>query len=196
MKKVLFLPLLLVLGMPFAFADYTEITIEPDMGSGSAIDDCTETQYGCYIPGVVTVDVESTIIFSNTDNAAHTWSAGSSDEGPTGEFDTSMVMPGNSYEWTADVLGEIPYFCMVHPWMDGLIIVGDTNSKPSAISNPVSSPSGISDDIEITELKNKINALETENQDLKQQIITLEGEIEQLKDIIINALKEIYAWMP
>jgi len=68
------------------------------------------------------------VIFSNTDSAAHTFSAGSAADGPTGEFDTSMVMAGNSYEWTADVVGEIPYFCMVHPWMDGVIIVQEAGA--------------------------------------------------------------------
>jgi len=34
-----------------------------------------------------------------------------------------MVMAGQSYEWTADTLGEIDYFCMVHPWMVGQVMV-------------------------------------------------------------------------
>jgi len=108
---------------PAAFADHTEVTVVPDMGSGSATDDCVDVEYGCYVPGTATVDLGGVVIFSNTDSAAHTFSAGSAADGPTGEFDTSMVMAGNSYEWTANVAGEIPYFCMVHPWMNGLIIV-------------------------------------------------------------------------
>jgi len=43
-----------------------------------------------------------------------------------------MVMAGNSYEWTADVAGEIPYFCMVHPWMNGLLIVQEEGHDEGA----------------------------------------------------------------
>jgi predicted secreted protein with PEFG-CTERM motif len=114
---------------PAAFADHSEVTVVPDMGSGSSTDDCVDTEYGCYIPGTATVDLGGVVIFSNTDSAAHTFSAGSAADGPTGEFDTSMVMAGSSYEWTADVLGEIPYFCMVHPWMDGMIIVQEAGAE-------------------------------------------------------------------
>jgi predicted secreted protein with PEFG-CTERM motif len=113
---------------PAAFADHAEVTVLPDLGSGSSTDDCVDVEYGCFIPGTATVDLGGKVIFSNTDSAAHTFSAGSAADGPTGEFDTSMVMAGNSYEWTADVVGEIPYFCMVHPWMDGVIIVQEAGA--------------------------------------------------------------------
>jgi plastocyanin len=102
-------------------ADYSEVLVVPTQGSGAP--GCEEVQYGCYIPGTATVDLGGVVIFSNTDSAAHTFSAGTAADGPTGEFDTSMVMAGQSYEWTADTLGEIDYFCMVHPWMVGQVTV-------------------------------------------------------------------------
>ena len=106
---------------PAAFADHPEVTIVPAQGSASP--GCEETEEGCYIPKVATVDVGGVVIFSNTDSAAHTWTAGSLEDGPTGEFDTGLLMVDNSFEWKAETVGEIPYFCMVHPWMEGLIIV-------------------------------------------------------------------------
>jgi predicted secreted protein with PEFG-CTERM motif len=114
---------------PAAFADHAEVTVLPDIGSGSSTDDCVDVEYGCFIPGTATVDLGGVVIFSNTDSAAHTFSAGTAADGPTGEFDTSMVMAGNSYEWIADVEGTIPYFCMVHPWMDGVIIVQEAGAE-------------------------------------------------------------------
>ena len=107
--------------MPQSFADHSEVLVVPTQGSGAP--GCEEVQYGCYIPGTATVDLGGVVIFSNTDSAAHTFSAGTAADGPTGEFDTSMVMAGQSYEWTADTLGEIDYFCMVHPWMVGQVMV-------------------------------------------------------------------------
>ncbi|MEK6831505.1 MAG: PEFG-CTERM sorting domain-containing protein, partial [Thermoproteota archaeon] len=75
------------------------------------------------------VDVGGKVIFSNTDTAAHTFTAGSAADGPSGEFDSSLVMAGSSYEWTPTTAGEVPYFCMVHPWMTGLIVVQEAGTE-------------------------------------------------------------------
>jgi predicted secreted protein with PEFG-CTERM motif len=104
-----------------AFADHTEVTISPAPGSSSP--GCETTAGGCFIPNTATIDVGGKVIMSNTDTAAHTFTAGTADGGPTGEFDTGLLMAGNSFEWTPTAAGEVPFFCMVHPWMKGLIIV-------------------------------------------------------------------------
>ncbi len=111
---------------PAAFADHTEVTIVPAAGSGAP--GCEETAEGCYTPSTATVDVGGKVIFSNTDNAAHTFTAGSAADGPSGEFDTSLLMVDTSYEYSPDTVGEIDYFCMVHPWMQGLIIVQEAGA--------------------------------------------------------------------
>ena len=111
---------------PAAFADHSEVTVTPVAGSSAM--GCEETPEGCYTPSTATVDLGGVVIFSNTDSMVHTFSAGTP-TGTTGEFETSMVMAGQSYEWTADVLGEIDYFCMVHPWMIGQIIVQEAEAE-------------------------------------------------------------------
>jgi predicted secreted protein with PEFG-CTERM motif len=112
---------------PAAFADHSEVTITPAPGSGTP--GCEETAEGCYIPKEATVDVGGKVIFSNTDSAAHTFTAGTAAEGPSGEFDTSLVIAGSSYEWTPTTVGEFPYYCMVHPWMEGLIVVQEAGTE-------------------------------------------------------------------
>ncbi len=111
---------------PAAFADHSEVTVTPAPGSG--VPGCEETAEGCYIPKEATVDVGGKVIFSNTDTAAHTFTAGTAAEGPSGEFDSSLSMVGDSYEWTATTVGEFPYYCMVHPWMTGLIVVQEAGT--------------------------------------------------------------------
>ena len=111
---------------PDAFADHAEVTIVPDTGSGSGNDDCIDVKYGCYIPGITTVDVGGKVIFSNTDSAAHTFTAGNPRDGPTKVFGMDLLPSGNSFEWTPDTIGEYPYFCMIHPWMDGIIMVEES----------------------------------------------------------------------
>ena len=40
-------------------------------------------------------------------------------------------MAGGSYSYTADTEGTFDYFCMVHPWMLGTVIVGGSASEPA-----------------------------------------------------------------
>jgi len=112
---------------PAAFADHSEVTIEAALGSGAP--GCEDTAEGCYIPSTATVDVGGKVIMSNPDTAAHTFTAGSPTDGPTGEFDTGLIMAGGLFEYSPDTVGEIPYFCMVHPWMQGLIIVQEVEAE-------------------------------------------------------------------
>lgn len=112
---------------PAAFADHTEVTISPAAGSSSP--GCDETAEGCFIPSTATVDEGGHVIMSNTDTAAHTFTSGTAADGPDGAFDTGLLMTGNSFEWVPDTAGEYPYFCMVHPWMKGLIIVEEAGHE-------------------------------------------------------------------
>ncbi len=118
----------LVATTPAAFADHTEVTVTPAPGSGAP--GCEETAEGCFIPKEATVDVGGKVIFSNTDTAAHTFTSGAAtDETPGEVFNSSLVMAGSSYEWTPTTAGEVPYFCMVHPWMTGLIVVQEAGTE-------------------------------------------------------------------
>ena len=112
--------------VPQAFADVT-ITNAP----GSSTPGCEDTD-SCFIPSTVTVSVGEIITWSNTDNAAHTaTSGGGATDGPDGVFDSSLIMAGGSYSYTADTEGIFDYFCMVHPWMLGTVIVGGSASEPA-----------------------------------------------------------------
>ncbi len=104
----------------------SRISIVPAVGSGAP--GCEGTADGCYIPSTATVDVGGIVIFSNTDSAAHTFTSGTPDGGPDGIFDTSILLVNNSFEWNPMTVGNQPYFCMVHPWMQGLIIVQEAGA--------------------------------------------------------------------
>ncbi|MCV0410522.1 plastocyanin/azurin family copper-binding protein [Nitrosopumilus sp.] len=89
---------------------------------GSSVPGCEET-YECYIPYHVTVSAGDEITWSNDDSAAHTVTSGTPSDGPDGNFDSSLFMAGNTFSVTLDEAGEYPYFCMVHPWMVGIVTV-------------------------------------------------------------------------
>jgi len=129
----LFLLFTITLGIismsPASFADHSEVTITPISGSGSG-SGCELTEDGCYNPSTATVDVGGVVIFSNTDGAAHTFSSGVPSDDIIGlEFDSGMLSAGDSAEWIPENVGEFPYFCMIHPWMDGLIIVQEVEES-------------------------------------------------------------------
>jgi len=105
---------------PSAFAAHHEVTVTN--APGSATPGCEDTN-SCFIPNPVTVELGTIVTWENTDTAAHTATAGSPADGPSGVWDSSLVMSGGSYSVTLDDAGTYPYFCMVHPWMEGTVIV-------------------------------------------------------------------------
>ena len=75
------------------------------------------------MPSTVTIAKGGTVTFSNPDSAPHTSTSGTASDGPDGIWDSSLVMPGASYDVTLNSSGTYNYFCMVHPWMAGTVIV-------------------------------------------------------------------------
>ena len=90
--------------------------------TGSGVPGCDETNE-CFLPYNVSIGVGATITWSNDDTAAHTVTSGIVAEGPDGLFDSSMFMSGTTFEFTFNDAGTYDYFCMVHPWMTGIINV-------------------------------------------------------------------------
>ncbi|ABX13146.1 plastocyanin/azurin family copper-binding protein [Nitrosopumilus maritimus] len=96
------------------------LTISAPEGSG--VPGCEETNE-CYLPYEATVAVGTTVTWSNDDTAAHTVTSGNVSAGPTGVFDSGLFMSGGTFEFTFEETGTYDYFCMVHPWMTGIIHV-------------------------------------------------------------------------
>jgi len=107
---------------PSAFAAHHEVTITN--APGSATPGCEDTN-NCFIPSVATVDLGAVVTWENTDNAAHTATSGSATDGPDGVWDSSLMMVNGSFSYTADTVGTFDYFCMVHPWMQGMVMDTD-----------------------------------------------------------------------
>ena len=114
---------------PSAFAAHHEVTITN--APGSSVQGCEDTN-SCFIPNPVTVEIGTIVTWDNTDTAAHTASAGTSADGPSGVFDSSLIMAGQSYSYTTDTVGSFDYFCMVHPWMAGTLIVEEAGAADAA----------------------------------------------------------------
>jgi len=109
---------------PSAFADKT-VTNAP----GSSTPGC---EPNCFVPSTVTIEAGDTVTWENNDTAAHTASGGTAETGLTGPWDSSLIMSGASYSYTADTAGTFEYFCMVHPWMEGTLIVEAAGAADAA----------------------------------------------------------------
>ncbi len=94
--------------------------VETAMGSGAP--GC-ETSNACYLPADITISIGDTVQWNNVDKAAHTISGGNPADGPSGVFDSSLLMAGLEYSFTFNDAGNYDYFCMVHPWMTGSVTV-------------------------------------------------------------------------
>tara|TARA_B100000609_G_scaffold196271_1_gene191484 strand:- start:417 stop:1025 length:609 start_codon:yes stop_codon:yes gene_type:complete len=89
---------------------------------GSGAPGCEETDE-CYIPSTLNISAGTTVVWENNDAAAHLATSGTPDGGPDGIFDSGMIMGGATYEYEFTETGEFVYYCLVHPWMVGTVIV-------------------------------------------------------------------------
>lgn len=110
----------LMMVAPSAFADHE--TVYVSIPEGTSLPGCQVTDE-CFIPSVVVIDVGSEVVWTNDDTAGHTVTSGSMQTGPEGHFDSGLFMAGGSYSNIFEEAGEFPYYCMVHPWMEGTVVV-------------------------------------------------------------------------
>ena len=134
-KSVKSLIIIVVIATLFVGADYA-FAASVSAPQGTSVPGCEETNK-CFVPYEVTVDVGGTVTWSNDDSAAHTVTSGRSGDGPSGVFDSSLFMAGTTFSHTFEAEGEFPYFCMVHPWMNGIVKVGNYPYSPTASTETV-----------------------------------------------------------
>jgi plastocyanin len=108
-----------------------EVTMEEPTGPtthtveipvGTSVPGCEDSN-ACYLPANITINAGDTVEWPNIDTAAHTVTSGSPAEGPSGVFDSSLLMADATFAFTFEDAGEYDYFCMVHPWMIGSVSV-------------------------------------------------------------------------
>jgi plastocyanin len=87
-----------------------------------------------YLPRSMTIGVNDTVTWINQDTEAHTVTSGAgagmeslvnvNQKGtPTGDFNSGLFKPGQSWTHTFTKPGVYNYFCTIHPWMEGVISV-------------------------------------------------------------------------
>jgi len=121
---------------PSAFG---QMSVEVDMAKGagsSANADCVAAN-NCFTPNPVTVAPGTEVEWKNTDTVGHTVTSGKLTDNDAGSlFDSNgLIKPGAEFKFTFQKEGTFNYFCQVHPWMVGQVIV-------SASAASTGTPSG------------------------------------------------------
>jgi len=131
MKLLLFFALFVILSTTsFAYAEEYIVDIpfgayNPELNTPAEV---------WYDPPQITVTVGDVITWYNDDREAHTVTSGESpgrfgwmdnrDFGtPDGIFDSTQFAPGESWSYKFEESGTFTYFCIIHPWMEGIVIV-------------------------------------------------------------------------
>jgi plastocyanin len=76
-----------------------------------------------YVPKTVETTVGSMINWKNEDFGPHTVTSGDMTTGKTGVFDSNIIQKGSTFSFLFDKVGEYDYFCTIHPFMTGRVIV-------------------------------------------------------------------------
>lgn len=94
------------------------VSIPPE----TSVPGCEESNT-CYLPVDATISPSGEVIWTNHDMVAHTVTSGNIRDGPDGLFDSGLIMPNETYSIQLDLAFEYDYFCIVHPWMEGTVVV-------------------------------------------------------------------------
>jgi plastocyanin len=78
----------------------------------------------CFSPNVLNVKAVTKVGWKNTDSVSHTVTSGLNTDSQKGTiFDSGVIQSGNQFEFTFDKGGTYNYFCKIHPWLTGQVIV-------------------------------------------------------------------------
>jgi len=76
----------------------------------------------CYIPSKITIKPGETVYWKNQDAAFHSVTSGFYGD-PDGLFDSALLDPEDIFSYTFTEEGIYDYYCTLHPWMKGIILV-------------------------------------------------------------------------
>jgi len=76
----------------------------------------------CYIPPLIVIESGKQVTWINEDSAFHSVTSGFYNM-PSDLFDSGYLDPSESFTFTFNYSGTYDYFCTLHPWMNGQVIV-------------------------------------------------------------------------
>ena len=120
--------------------------------AGSSVLGCEEKNE-CYIPYETKIANGSKITWSNDDHVAHTITSGTIKEGPDGIFDSGLFVSGKAFSHVFEKEGTFDYFCTIHPWMNGIIIVKESESVIEEVKRETERKTTTENEIKLADAK-------------------------------------------
>ena len=77
------------------------------------------------MPFAINIDVDQEVTWRNEDKFSHGVTSGTPEDGPDGIFDSGLLHNSVYFSHTFSEAGMYDYYCTFHPWMKGIIIVGE-----------------------------------------------------------------------
>ncbi len=124
--------IVLAFGAYGAYGAYGDIIHEIEIPFGAHNPELNTPAEEWYSPPYLEIKAGDEITWQNADREGHTVTGGQGsgrfgwmgdDFGtPDGAFDSGRFMPGESWSRTFAEAGAFPYFCTIHPWMEGTIL--------------------------------------------------------------------------
>ena len=104
-------------------SEESEVVVIGDiiMSTKSSRPGCEKTDR-CYIPSVIVIDSGNQVTWVNEDSAFHSVTSGFYGE-PSELFDSGYLEPYESFSVDFDEKGNYDFFCTLHPWMKGQVLV-------------------------------------------------------------------------
>lgn len=105
----------LSIGPAFVYAQGASITIQPN---SATLGD------KAYVPTPAEVKVGESVTWTNDDSQIHTATSGAVGGEDSGSvFDSGILSPKATFDFTFDTAGEYDFYCTLHPQMFGKVVV-------------------------------------------------------------------------
>ena len=150
---------------------------------GVSVPGCEETNQ-CYIPFQINVHVGDKVTWRIDDTAAHTVTSGDLSVDPDNvatQFDSGLFLAGDSFSHTFIEEGIFEYFCMVHPWMTGIVNVqaalqngnyGGTSPLPVLNTITLNIANSLIRGEDLLHISGKVNPVDTSEDEVRIYVFT------------------------
>jgi plastocyanin len=102
-------------GHAFVYAQGASVTIQPN---SATLGD------KAYVPNPAEVKVGESVTWTNDDSQIHTATSGAVGAEDSGSvFDSGILSPKATFDFTFDTAGEYDFYCTLHPQMFGKVVV-------------------------------------------------------------------------
>jgi plastocyanin len=131
MKKILFVGVILALAYGFSIIHSAPISAQTNSNNNKVVDisivsgSRSASNLKFYDPTKADITIGTTVTWTNNDDTYHTVTSGNNPNSPSigNLFDSSYISPGQTFTYNFTKSGTFDYFCFIHPFMKGQVIV-------------------------------------------------------------------------